>query len=259
MYKIGYLLFFLVAVCISSCTSINQEKNYAPVHEVALIEPIPQKGVHKVLPGETLYSIAWRYGLDYNDLAKQNRISPPYHIYVNQILYLNKNKPSVKVAQKKGRTHAVVASNTKTMSKQPPVIAHPRKIEKVEKEPSSSVKDWHWPANGPIIGKYSSLNKGINIAGQPGDPVFATAAGKVVYSGDGLRGYGNLLIIKHNRTFLTAYAHNNKILVKNGDWVKSGQQIAEMGNTDSKYIMLHFEIRRRGQPVNPLIYLNKKI
>ena len=118
---------------------------------------------------------------------------------------------------------------------------------------------WQWPARGTVISQFSSLNKGINIKGERGDPIFATAAGKVVYSGNGLRGYGNLIIIKHNSTFLTAYAHNSRILVKNGAWVSAGQQIAEMGNTGTKQTMLHFEIRRHGQPINPLIYLSKKI
>ena len=122
-------------------------------------------------------------------------------------------------------------------------------------EPAKNVNTWYRPAKGPIIATYSAQNKGLNFGGKLGDPVFATAEGKVVYSGNGLRGYGNLIILKHNSTFLTAYAHNNKILVKEGEWVRAGQIIAEMGRTGTRRVMLHFEIRRSGKPVNPLNYL----
>ena len=257
MRKRLWTIIFLICIGLSACT-LNQEENFAPVGDISLIEPIPKKGVHQVLPGETLYSIAWRYGLDYSDLAKRNRIAPPYAIHTGQMIYLNKNKPEVKITK--------IKKTKKETSK--PITAPPSPIQvKVPTpeqsiattEPTRAVSAWQWPAKGPVIGKFSSLNKGINIGGHLGDPVYATAAGKVVYSGHGLRGYGNLIIIKHNRTFLTAYAHNSQILVKNGAWVKSGQQVAEMGNTDSRRTMLHFEIRRHGQPVNPLIYLNQKI
>lgn len=122
-------------------------------------------------------------------------------------------------------------------------------------EPTKGVSVWSWPAKGPVIGQFSSINKGINIGGRYGAPIFATAAGKIVYSGNGIRGYGNLIIIKHNSTFLTAYAHNSVVRVKEGEWVKRGQKIAEMGNSGTRRVMLHFEIRRKGEPVNPLDYL----
>lgn len=251
MRNIVWALFVAITICLNACT-LNTEENFAPVGDISLIETIPKKGVHQVLPGETLYSIAWRYGLDYNDLAKRNRISPPYPIYVGQLIYLNKNKPLPK------------KTNITPIKPAPPIVVQskaPKRLITIpaESEPARTVSTWQWPAQGPIIAKFSSLNKGINMGGQTGDPIFASAAGKVVYCGNGLRGYGNLIIIKHNRLFLTAYAHNSTILVKNGDWIKSGQKIAEMGNTGSHRTMLHFEIRRHGQPVNPLIYLTKKI
>ncbi|WP_438393039.1 peptidoglycan DD-metalloendopeptidase family protein [Caballeronia sp. DA-9] len=113
-----------------------------------------------------------------------------------------------------------------------------------------------WPARGPILGTFDDAkNKGVNIGGSPGDPVNASADGRVVYSGNGLRGYGNLIIIKHDATFLTAYAHNRALMVKEGDAVTKGQKIAEMGNSDSDRVMLHFEVRRQGKPVDPLTYL----
>lgn len=116
---------------------------------------------------------------------------------------------------------------------------------------------WSWPAAGKVVGNFSQT-KGVDIAGKAGDPVQAAADGKVVYSGSGLRGYGQLVIIKHNGTFLSAYAHNQKILVKEGQSVKRGQKIAEMGNTDSDSVKLHFEVRRQGKPVEPLEFLPKR-
>lgn len=210
--------------------------------------------MHKVLPDETLYSIAWRYGLDYSVLAKRNNILPPYAITAGQWLYLTKDKPRVKPVSEH-HPQKTTETITKTVV-EPPII---KNTPIVEREPTTIVKHWNWPALGPTIGLFSSSNKGINIAGHRGDPVFATAAGKVVYSGHGLRGYGNLIIIKHNSMFLTAYAHNNDVLVKGGEWVTAGQKIADIGSTGAQRVMLHFEIRRNGKPVNPLMYLGKRM
>lgn len=121
----------------------------------------------------------------------------------------------------------------------------------------AQVAQWVWPARGPLLTGYSSGNKGIDIGGHYGQPVYAAAAGRVVYAGDGLRGYGNLIIIRHNNEYLSAYAYNSKLFVQEGSWVKTGQKIAEMGSSSSDNAMLHFEIRRRGIPVNPLNILNK--
>ena len=115
--------------------------------------------------------------------------------------------------------------------------------------------EWIWPVKGKVLEAFSESTKGIDIAGKSGQPVSASAAGKVVYSGAGLRGYGKLIIIKHNSTYLSAYAHNNKLLVKEGQTVTKGQKIAEMGNTDANLVKLHFEIRKNGKPVDPLKHL----
>jgi lipoprotein NlpD len=117
--------------------------------------------------------------------------------------------------------------------------------------------DWAWPVKGKIIGGFSESSnlKGIDIAGTAGQPVVASAPGKVVYAGSGLRGYGKLIIIKHNKTYLSAYAHNRELLVKEGDQVGKGQKIAEMGNTDAGEVKLHFEIRRLGKPMDPARFL----
>ncbi len=120
---------------------------------------------------------------------------------------------------------------------------------------------WQWPAQGPIIARFqgaTGLNKGVDIAGDLGQPVLAAASGQVVYAGTGLRGYGKLLIIKHNDTFLSAYAHNDRLLVGEGDQVKAGQRIADMGSSGTSRVKLHFEIRREGTPVDPLNYLPKR-
>lgn len=115
---------------------------------------------------------------------------------------------------------------------------------------------WAWPVKGKVLRGYSDSNKGVDISGRMGQPVLAASDGRVVYSGNGLRGYGKLIIIKHNKTFLSAYAHNSQLLVKEGQAVKKGQPIAEMGNTDADQVKLHFEIRRFGKPVDPLQYLD---
>jgi lipoprotein NlpD len=115
---------------------------------------------------------------------------------------------------------------------------------------------WIWPAHGNLIAGFDEAkNKGLDIAGKAGEPVFASADGRVVYAGAGLRGYGNLIILKHNNTYLTAYAHNQTLLVKEDQSVQKGQKIAEMGNSDADRVKLHFEIRRQGKPVDPARYL----
>jgi lipoprotein NlpD len=213
-------LLILLCLFISACSTA--EKQPAPItdlrNEIAL-----KQGYHTVVRGETLYFIAWRYSKDYQELAAINHLKSPYALTVGQKLYLSSN----------GKTVII------------PV------------EPSNSamniaVKTWLRPAKGNVIGTYSILNKGVNIAGKLNESVVATASGQVVYAGDGLRGYGNLLILKHNNEYLSAYAHNQTLLVKEGEWVKAGQTIATMGNTGTNQVMLHFEIRKRGQPINPL-------
>ncbi|MEW9897480.1 peptidoglycan DD-metalloendopeptidase family protein [Chitinivorax sp. PXF-14] len=122
-------------------------------------------------------------------------------------------------------------------------------------ESNDDVDSWQWPVVGKLIGGFAASGKGIDIGGKRGQPVLAAAAGKVVYSGTGLRGYGRLLIVKHNKTYLTAYAHNQQLLVKEGEVVNKGDKIAEMGDSDTDQVKLHFEIRRFGKPVDPLKYL----
>jgi lipoprotein NlpD len=195
---------------------------------------------HSVQAGETLYEIAFKYGLDYRDLAKFNHLDASYKIYPGQQLALSE----------KGRQKSYARSTVAT--KQTPN----------EKKPVQVVKggNWHWPCEGNIHKRFSpqgeDLHKGIDITAAFATPIVATQSGKVVYAGEGLRGYGKLLIIKHNEDFLSAYAHNHALLVKEGAQVSTGQKIALMGKSDTDEVKLHFQIRHRGKPVDPLHYLS---
>ena len=205
---------------------------------------------HKVQKGDTLYSIAWQYGYDVRTIARWNSIRQPYTIFPGQRLTVRpeETKPSnEKRVTKKSRY--VKKSNT---------AKHEERLESQQRRTKKI--SWEWPTKGKIISHYASSDptrQGIDIAGRKGQAVKAAAKGKVVYSGSGLRGYGKLVIIRHNETYFSAYAHNNKVHVKEDDIVKSGQQIADMGNSGAQRVMLHFEIRRNGKPSNPLKYLPK--
>lgn len=195
--------------------------------------------IYTVKKGDTLFSISWRYGYDHKNLAKINGIKSPYTIYVDQKLRFKSTKTTV---AKKATSKAT--TNTKTTS-------------------SSSNKKltWRWPTSGKVISTYSKSaagRKGIDIAGKSGQNIIAAASGKVVYSGNGLPRYGNLLIIKHNDVYLSAYAHNKTLLVKEGQQVKAGQKIALLGRSGTQRDQLHFEIRRNGKPVDPMRFLPKK-
>lgn len=226
--------------------------------EQKFLEPLPKSGYHRVERGETLYSIAFRYGFDYRELASANNIGSPYTIYPNQNIKLaaapvkSYNTPNLPV--EKPSVSPIVVQNA---PKNSPVISqNTPKFENVNTE-----LIWQWPANGRLIGQYSTkdpINKGIDITGALGESVKAATAGTVVYAGQGLRGYGNLVIVKHNDTYLSAYAHTNRIVVSEQEVVKAGQKIAEIGSTGTDQVKLHFEIRQNGKPVDPLQFLPKK-
>lgn len=232
MRRLGLVL--LSCLFITACETTT---NYAPVVD-ANIEPIPKSGMHKVARGESLYEVAWRYGMDYRALAVKNNISAPYSIRAGQWISLRKSSI-------KQQPTPIIKSKVVTIIK-PPAMTH---------EPNFASEQWIWPAQGRIILGYTATNKGINIAGNIGQSIVAAAPGKVVYAGSGLRGYGKLIIIKHNALYLSAYAHNQRVFVQEGAWVKQGQKIAEMGNSGSDNTMLHFEIRRAGKPIDPITIL----
>lgn len=211
---------------------------------------------HRVEDGETLYSIGWAYGYDYRTLAAWNNIDAPYVIQPGQWLRIAPPGASspVHTAPEAG---GVVQASASPPVKHPP--APPSHADAAVPLAHSAIR-WSWPARGKLVVKFSPdrpMQKGVDIAGSLGEPVRAAAAGRVVYSGDGLIGYGNLIIIKHNEHYLSAYGYNRTLLVKEGEEVTRGQEIAEMGTAGSghKDIKLHFEIRRDGDPVNPLNYL----
>ncbi len=207
-------------------------------------------GTYIVRKGDTLYSIAFRYGLDYKSLARVNGIRPPYTIFVDQAIRLRGS------AQLPKKDSGPVA--TQSSSKKPAKKPAKKPTSKTPRAPWAPVAGWQWPLKGEIIARFSlvqPVNKGIDIAGDKGDVVTAAADGVVVYAGGNLRGYGQLVIVKHNDNFLSAYGNNQKMLVKEGEKVKAGKSIARVGKTGANVEMLHFEIRRDGKPVDPVKYL----
>lgn len=205
-------------------------------------------GTYVVRKGDSLYSIAFRYGLDYKSLARINGVRPPYTIYVNQSIRLRGSAKSPEKDAGPGATQSSSKSSSKPLSKRPaaPIV------------PKASVASWRWPLKGRVLNRFSlvqPVNKGIDIAGDIGDMVTASADGVVVYAGGNLKGYGQLVIVKHNDNFLSAYGNNEKMLVKEGEKVRAGKSIARVGKSVANVEMLHFEIRRDGKPVDPLKYL----
>lgn len=209
---------------------------------------------YKVKKGDTMYSVSWRYGMDYKTLAAINHIRSPYTLSIGQTLRFKSYKTSTNQTKIKVKTQPKNNSNTATKPTTP-------KPNTTTQTSANKRLTWRWPTKGKVISTYSksaTSRKGIDIAGKAGQTVVAAASGKVVYAGDGLPRYGNLLIIKHNDAYLSAYAHNKKLLVKEGDYVKSGQKIATLGKTGTQSNQLHFEIRRNGKPVDPLRFLPKR-
>jgi lipoprotein NlpD len=256
VFRSAGLIALAALVFLAACSSSSV---LAPVgrHKKPDRKPANQ---HLVAKGETLYSIAWRYGLDYRDVAAFNGIAPPYTIFPGQRLAVV--KPSYTSARVRSKPRSPEARPAKPRAARQ---HQPRKDTRATKgaarKPRAASKanpGWLWPAKGKVITTFGqSGKKGVDIAGRVGQTVQAAAGGRVVYSGSGLRGSGKLIIIKHNKHYLSAYAHSNKMLVSEGDQVASGQRIAEMGKTEADRVMLHFEIRRDGKPVDPLRYLPK--
>ncbi len=234
--------------------------------------PVVTTGQYVVRPKDTLFSIAFRYGWDYKALAARNNIPTPYTIHPGQIIRFDgrtgstpttvvnasDSSPSSSSKTTVIRRQANGATTTTTVVA-PSVASKPAPAPLPPAGPAPT--GWGWPSNGILIGKFSSngsLNKGIDIAGDLGQPVLAASDGTVVYAGSGLRGYGELVIIKHSETYVSAYGHNRRLLVREGQQVKVGQTIAEMGSTGTDRVKLHFEIRRQGKPVDPLQFLPRR-
>lgn len=210
-----------------------------------------QARTYKVRKGDTLYLVSYISGQDVEDLARLNNIKPPYDLHVGQIIKLE--EPMVEQTQL--AQSSAPSNNAQAQAEQP--VSKP----KIDMNNLPQNVKWQWPTKGEVIGTFSPTdggNKGIDIAGKEGQPVRAAAAGQVVYAGNALQGYGNLIIIKHNNDYLSAYAHNSKILVKDKEMVTAGQEIAEMGSTGTDKVKLHFEVRYKGQSADPLKFLPKQ-
>jgi lipoprotein NlpD len=272
----------VTAVVLSGCASkgINRAPvedrgnvSNAPVATDARTQQVKQlpgfenagkSGYYTVKPGDTLIRIGLESGQSHKDIGRWNTLENPDRIEVGQVLRVTPptGSDAVVVGKPVASSNVVstpiaaglpakAASAPSSAPTPPPVAAAAAKS-------SGSDDDlgWVWPGKGHVIAGFDEVkNKGLDIGGSAGDPVLAAAEGKVVYAGSGLRGYGNLIILKHNNTYLTAYAHNKSLLVKEDQTVKKGQKIAEMGDSDADRVKLHFEVRRQGKPVDPAKYL----
>ncbi len=233
-----------------------------PVKPPPGLENAGKPGYYTVRPGDTLIRIGLDTGQNWRDIARWNNLENPNLIEVGQVLRVvppSSDNPLV-VTRPVSSGSANTATSVTTAPAQAASAARPASAPTgTSPAPASAGEDdiaWLWPAQGTVLAGFDEAkNKGLDIAGKAGDAILASADGRVVYAGAGLRGYGNLIILKHNNTFLTAYAHNQTLLVKEDQTVKKGQKIAEMGNSDADRVKLHFEIRRQGKPVDPAKYL----
>lgn len=203
-------------------------------------------GTYVVRPGDTLYKISQANNIDVATLSRLNNINDPSQLRVGQVLRLDSSGPAPAPGT---ASTAPVSPNTPVASVTPAAPAT------APRASDAAVINWAWPASGKIIQGFNANTKGIDIAGSAGEPVHAAADGKVMYAGNGVRGLGNLILLGHSDGFITAYAHNQALLVKTGQQIAKGAKIASIGQTDTTSPRLHFEIRRRGTPVDPLSYL----
>lgn len=253
-------------------SSASSSPSSVPGVVVTPIKPLPgaenagKPGYYTVKAGDTLIRIGLENGQGWKDIARWNNLDNANLIEVGQVLRVA--PPSATAATETGVVARPVASSAvvpaSAASTPKPAasaaVAVPAPIPAPTSAPAAASPEddvpFIWPASGPLLAGFDEArNKGYDISGKAGDPVLAAADGRVVYAGAGLRGYGNLVILKHNNTFLTAYAHNQALLVKEDQTVRRGQKIAEMGSTDADRVKLHFEIRRQGKPVDPVRYL----
>ena len=270
-YFICYVVLFM-SVLLTGCSS---RKAPAPVSSLdTSVAPYTGRinivgDKYTVKKGDTLYSIAFSAQQDFRTLAKNNDIPTPYIIHPGQTINLKKvqikSKKRKKYTNPSKKSTKEIQKNNKKLKKE---LDQPKQREYVQKQGSKKVSNsssfnpkkvrWSWPAKGKVTQRFSTREngyKGLQIANKKGTSVFAAAQGTVVYAGSALRGYGSLIILKHNDDYLSAYAHNSKLLVKEKQHVKAGQKIAEIGSSDSDVTALRFEIRYRGKAVNPQKYL----
>ncbi len=221
--------FFVLTIVSGISLIIGCTGGQLPPVTNAALETSTQYSYYTVQRGDTIYSIAWEFGLDYVNLGETNHLKSPYAIFPGQRLQMTI------VPKSSSRQQTTVA---------PPILVHRK-------------PDWVWPVKGKVFQGFSpgvTGNNGVNIAAPLNSPVWAAHEGQVVYSSSGIRGYGNLIIIKHDRHYMSAYAFNQKLFVKLGEHVHRGQQIGTVGHNDAGKVMLHFEIRQDGKPVDPIIF-----
>ncbi|ARP82163.1 peptidase [Bordetella genomosp. 8] len=282
-------LFWVGFVCLvlAGCASRTER---APVVDLnttpAPSTPAVSGATYVVKPGDTLYGISRANGVDVDSLKRWNNLADSNHLAVGQVLKLSApaagaatpaaggGKPApatpVKPADTRieptplpppGEQPTQAPPTQQPATTTPPATTPapvPAETPKPARASDAGVINWGWPAQGQVIATFNNSTKGVDIAGNPGDPVVAAADGKVMYSGNGVRGLGNLIIVQHTNGFITAYAHNRALLAKSGQEVKKGAKIAEIGQTDAASPRLHFEIRRQGTPVDPLQYLPQR-
>ena len=247
------------SVLLSACTTPRTKPatvvDRSQVESVssAAVVPTPP-GYYRVKRGDTVLRIALDQGQSYRDIVRWNNLTDPNLIEVDQLLLVR--PPAGKMTVKPLTSAATTSAPQKNADQRMAEPAAEPKIEAVKPDAPPPGIRLSWPAKGKVVEDFiDGKNKGIDIAGKLGDPIQAASDGKVVYAGNSLRGYGNLVIVKHDNTYLTAYAHNRNLLVKEGDAVRKGQKIAEMGDTDANSVRLHFELRVNGKPVDPLPFL----
>ena len=286
MRRVGHwvLLALLSALVLAGCANKNRPAPVedrspnaarAPAKMVASSDNAGKPGYYSVKSGDTLIRIGMDNGQSWRDIARWNNIENPNLIETGQVIRVTPPEETGVVVRPVSSTNVVTSPAPANAASAPapaanaaagkppqsaasaPNAAAPTSANNLATaDTAEEAVSFQWPTRGNVLAGFDEVkNKGVDIAGKAGDPVLAAADGKVVYAGSGLRGYGNLVIIKHNNTYLTAYAHNQSLLVKEDQAIKRGQKIAEMGNSDADQVKLHFEIRRQGKPVDPAKYL----
>ena len=286
MRRVGHwvLLALLSAMVLAGCANKNRpapvedrspNATKTPAKMIAGAENAGKPGYYSVKSGDTLIRIGMDNGQSWRDIARWNNIDNPNLIETGQVIRVAPPEETGVVVRPVTSTNVVTSPAPANASSAPAPAANAAAVKPPQSAASASnsvsptsannlvtadtaeeAVSFQWPTRGNVLAGFDEVkNKGVDIVGKAGDPVLAAADGKVVYAGSGLRGYGNLVIIKHNNTYLTAYAHNQSLLVKEDQTIKRGQKIAEMGNSDADQVKLHFEIRRQGKPVDPAKYL----
>ncbi|MEM9183105.1 MAG: peptidoglycan DD-metalloendopeptidase family protein [Pseudomonadota bacterium] len=284
--RLSIALVSLLVTALAACSyraAPPEKRRPAPRYEPAApgSTRIQRPSFYTVKRGDTLYAIAWRYGLDYRDLARWNRVQAPFVIHPQQPLRLYPPRvvptpvrttttastaappPKAQASTPRQAAATPPTSSSNTPASRPPAKPRPAAATPAKPKPAatSGAVAWRWPLEGNVLAEFSNAApnlQGLDIAAAPGTAVQAAAAGEVVYSGNGLVGYGELIIIKHSDRYLSAYAHNRQRFVREGQAVSAGEKIAEVGSNGSQKSRLHFQIRENGKPVNPRKHLPKR-